>query len=351
MISVILAGGSGTRFWPVSTKERPKQLVELWGGRVMIGHTIDRLRRTSDLDESFIVCGEHLVAPMREALPEVDASNFIVEPMARNTAPAIALAAAHIAERFGEDVTFGVYPSDHYVGDPAVFDEAVALGHERAATGAIVTLGITPSRPETGYGYIHRTDDARDGAYAVEAFVEKPDHATALDYLASGDYLWNAGMFFMTPGTLFEELARQLPTMHEAMTGLRGVLDDEDADHHVHAAFERIEGVSIDYGVMEGAQQVEVIPAKFAWSDVGHWAALPEVAPVDEAGNVTEADTILHDVTDSILYSSNRDRILAGVGLDGMIVVDTDDAVLVMPKSRSQDVRAIVAALKERAQD
>lgn len=344
MIAVILAGGSGTRFWPLSRKDRPKQLVRLFGDRVMIGQTVERLARVTTTDRIVVVCGEHLIDAMRAALPELDEDNFLVEPAARNTAPAIALAAAWANHRFPGEVV-GVFPSDHFIGAPDRFDAAVVRASEAAKLGHIVTLGMQPNRPETGYGYIKQGASVQDleGVHAVDAFVEKPNLERALEYLAAGDFLWNAGMFFFSPSTLMEELERQLPEMHAGVQEIAATFDAdaETYDKALRGIFPELESISIDYGVMENARSVCVVPAEFAWSDVGHWAALPEIRETDAKGNVLEAPVILHDVEDSVFYSSDNARPIAAAGVKGLVVVDTPEAVLVIPKDRCQDVREL----------
>ena len=350
MIAIILAGGSGTRFWPLSRKARPKQLVRLWGERVMLGETLDRLADEIPAHKVFVVCGPHLEEGIRQAVPELPAENIIIEPSPCNTAPAIALATLHAQQRFGDEVV-GVFPSDHFIGSTEDFLQTARIAGEQAEAGGIITIGIEPTSPETGYGYIRRADDDQaEGVWEVDAFVEKPDRATALEYLSSGRYFWNAGMFFFKPTVLLEEIGRQMPGLHAGCGVMRGALAEaasaEVYERALTEMFERAEATSIDYGVMEGAELVRVVRARFAWSDVGHWAALPAVSQVDERGNVIRARAVLHDVDESIVYSTSEERVIAVAGMSGVVVVDTDDAVLVIPRDRAQDVRAIVAQLE-----
>lgn len=349
MIAVILAGGAGTRFWPLSQPLRPKQLIRLWGDRVMIGQTVERLAPIIPPERVLVVCGPHLLAPMRQALPELEASSFVVEPEPRNTAPAIALAAAHVRQRFGPDEVIGVFPSDHYIGDEAAFRRTVERAASRAREGAIVTIGVAPTRPETGYGYIRRGEplEQEEGAWRVAAFEEKPDAARALEYVRAGEHDWNAGMFFFTPEVLLSELERQMPETAAAIAQIEQAVGTPSLDRVTAEAFGRTEATSIDYGVMEGARRVEVVRASFPWSDVGHWAALPEVRPTDEDGNVVEADALLHQVRDSILYSTT-DRVVAAASVEGLVIVDTPEALLVIPRERAQQVRQLVDLWRER---
>lgn len=355
MNNIILAGGSGTRFWPVSRRERPKQLVELWGDQTMIEATVDRLRTASPEGRVVVVCGDHLTDPTREALAGVSDVDFLVEPEARDTLPAIVLAAIQVLETDG-DVPTGVFPADHYVGDTDAFAECVAAAEREADAGHIVTMGIEPTRPETGYGYIHFDDQTTitgEGldAHPVEAFVEKPDREVAERYLASGDYLWNSGIFCFKPSVLLGEVERQLPEMYEQVERIREAWDGGDRDEVIEEAFGEMQAISIDYGVMEEAEDVVVVPATYSWSDVGHWAAVDEVRDTDEQGNVVEADAELIDTTESVVYSEDTDRLLAAIDLDEMIVVDTDDALLVAPKSSAQKVRDLVDRLEDKGRD
>lgn len=357
MHNIILAGGSGTRFWPISRRERPKQLVELWGDQTMIEATVDRLRTASPEGRVVVVCGDHLTDATQAALEGVPAVDFLVEPRAKNTLPAIVLAAIEVLETDG-DVPCGVFPADHYVGEMDAFSTCVAAAEREARNGHIVTMGIEPTRPETGYGYIHfddetthgRTDD-KLGAHPVEAFVEKPTREVAERYLASGDYLWNSGIFCFKPSVLLGEVERQLPEMHQQVERMRQAWGTDEQAAVVDEAFGQMRSISIDYGVMEGAEDVVVVPATYSWSDVGHWAAVDEVRETDSKGNVVEADAELLDTRESVVYSEDSDRLVAAIDLDEMIVVDTEDALLVAPKSSAQKVRDIVDRLEEQGRD
>ena len=350
MIAIILAGGSGTRFWPLSRTKRPKQLVRLFGERVMIAQTFERLARVVSAERVYIVCGEHLCEDILREIPEMSREQLITEPEARDTAAAIALATAIIEARYDASTPVGVFPSDHYIGDRERFEVLMrAAGEVASSRDEIVTLGVKPTRPETGYGYIRRAAGEPDafGACVVKAFVEKPDADTAMEYLTSGQYLWNAGMFFFTPRTLRRELDRQAPRIARAYGELLAAWGEPSFEQEVARVFASIPSISIDYAVMEGAESVSVLPATFAWSDVGHWAALDEIERHDERGNVVRARVALYEVSDSIFYSTSSTKRIAAVGLEGMIVVDTPNAVMVIPKARAQDVRQIVEMLDE----
>ncbi|MFB6264098.1 MAG: mannose-1-phosphate guanylyltransferase [Bradymonadaceae bacterium] len=350
MIAVILAGGAGTRFWPSSRRHRPKQLLELAGDRPLIRQTADRLRDAPAVDDLLVVCGDHLVDALSEALPGVRRDQFVVEPAPRDTAPAFALACAHVSERLGDEPV-GLFPADHYIDQLDRFHDCLARAESAADAGSIATMGIEPTRPETGYGYIRYTPDAgTDGVHPVEAFVEKPDRQTALSYLESGSYLWNSGMFFMRPSVLYREMGRQMAESREALDDIRDELA-ADRDAAIGAPFERMEATSLDYGVMEGAEDVVVVPATFTWSDVGHWAAVDSVTETDSDGNAIRGDVLAKDTEDSVVVADGTDRFVAAVDLDGMVVVDTPDALLVIPKEKAQRVKEVVRDLEDAGRD
>lgn len=346
MIAVILAGGSGTRFWPLSRESHPKQLIHLYGGKSMVEHTIDRMRGLVPEDKVLIVCGERLLAATRGELPALQPANFLAEPVARNTAPAVGLAAAVAAARWGDEV-IAVLPSDHYVRDEEGFRARLTEAADAARAGHIVTLGIQPTRPETGYGYIRYAplDVLTDHAYRVAEFVEKPNFETAVGYLESGDYLWNAGIFVFRPSTMLDEFRRQRPAMYEGLQRIAEAWDSPDADEVLRREFPAMESISVDYAIMENARDVAVIPTSVGWSDVGHWAAVDTVLDPDALGNLVHGNVVAIDTRDSLLFDAT-DGVTAVVGLDGVVVVRTGDAVLVIPRHRAQDVRQVVAALK-----
>lgn len=344
---VIMAGGAGTRFWPLSRRHRPKQLLTLFGETPMISQTVDRFEGVVPPERILIITSESLADAVAEAVPQVPRENILLEPVGRNTAPCIGLACVVLRDRLqrGDEVV-AVFPADHYIRDPAAFRDSVQQAVDHADSGAIVTLGIEPTKPETGYGYIKAGAEVADGVRAVERFVEKPNRKNALHYLTDGDYLWNSGMFAFRVDAMLGEIGRQLPALAAELEALAPAIAAKD-DDAVAEIFERIEPVSIDYGVMEGAKNVAVVPVRFGWSDVGHWDALPYVAETDDAGNVTMGDVVAVDCRDSVLIGHDE-RVLAAVGLDHVVVVDTEDAMLVAVRDRAQEVRAIVEALKNR---
>lgn len=354
MYAIIMAGGSGTRFWPLSRRARPKQLLALFGDQSMICQTVGRLAPLVTPAEAVVVTAGHLVNDVLEQVPGLPRANVVAEPAGRNTAPCIALATRLIAQRAAqvgeEDPVIGVFAADHHVADPAAFRQAISRAAQVANdTDAIVTLGIEPTRPETGYGYIQVGES--DGVSArVVKFVEKPDAQRAEAYLASGDHLWNAGLFFFRASVMQTELARQLPRLHAIIAN---IVDGDPAgfDRRLVRLFPTVESVSIDYGVMEGASNVRVVPARCGWSDVGHFGALQGLLETDAAGNVTVGDPILQDSEGSVVLNGVAGHIVAVVGVTDLVVVHTEGATLVIPRTIVQDVRHVVAELTRRGRD
>ena len=308
--AVILAGGSGTRFWPLSRTKKPKQFLSLATERPLIAETYARVE---PLGPVWVVCGKDHESAVRASVPQ---ARVIVEPKAKNTAPAIALACRAV-QREDADATIAILPSDHHIARPDAFRETLRQAEKLAQAGELVTIGIKPTRPETGYGYIRKAGEK------VEAFVEKPDLATAERYVQDPAYFWNAGIFVFRADAMLAALARH---------GLGGDFDD-------------LPSISIDYGVMEREKRIAMIPGDFGWSDVGSFAALPEVRALDARGNAVSGDAILVDSDDCVVLSEGG-RLVAAVGLKGLCIVDAGDALLVVPRDRAQDVRAIVESLK-----
>ena len=334
--AVILAGGSGTRFWPLSRAKKPKQFLSLVTDRTLIAETFVRVEPLCSSERTWVVCGKDHVAGVREALPDLQDEHLLVEPAARNTAPAIGLACVH-ALREDPDAILMILPSDHHIARPEAFRTALSAAAQASQNGDLLTLGVQPTRPETGYGYLRRGAERRPGVFAVDAFVEKPDAATAQRYLQDPAYSWNAGIFVFRADAMLEALRRHLPKVHEGLTRGRD--------------FATLQSISIDYGVMEPESQtthrIALVPGDFGWSDVGSFAALPEVRALDARGNAVSGDAVAIDCEDCVVLSEGK-RLVAVVGLRGLCVVDAGDALLVVPRDRAQDVRAVVDALKAR---
>ncbi len=355
MYAIIMAGGAGTRFWPMSRHERPKQLLSLFGPQTLLAQTVDRIAPLTSPERTLIITGAHLVDAVRQILPQIPPENVIAEPVGRNTAPCVGLAAQIVRHRAGADADplIGVFPADHHVERPEAFRRAIADALDAAAhPGAIVTLGIKPDRPETGYGYIRHAPSPNAPAHPVLRFVEKPDRPTAERYLADGDHLWNAGLFFFRASTMIAEIQRQLPDLDRKLTQIADAFGDDDGGADALARlFPTIDPVSIDYGVMEGAPDVKVVPVEAGWSDVGHWAALPDLLGTDSKGTVLRGEVVAVDLHDTAAFNEDPNHLLALVGLRDLIVVHTPDATLVLHRDRAQDVRAVVDALKASGRD
>ncbi|WP_343206084.1 mannose-1-phosphate guanylyltransferase/mannose-6-phosphate isomerase [Rhodanobacter sp. MP7CTX1] len=347
LIPLILSGGSGTRLWPVSRKNLPKQFLNLAGEGTLFQQTITRTRQLPGVASPIVVASEDHRFLAAEQLLEVGIrdATIVLEPLARNTAPAIALGALQAQQR-DSDALLLVLPADHLIGDTAAFVAAVTQAIPLAEQGWLVTFGIRPDRPETGFGYIRRAEAIGNEGYRVEQFVEKPDLLTAESYLADGGYDWNSGMFLFKASRYLEELAVHAPAMlaavREAHANASADLDFVRIDHDT---FARVPDNSIDYAVMEKTQHAAVIPVDCTWSDIGSWSALWLTGDKDAEGNLREGDTLSIDSRNSLLRSHDR-HLLATVGIDDLIVVTTPDATLVAHRDAAQDVKKIVEQLK-----
>lgn len=341
---VILCGGAGTRLWPLSRRDRPKQMLALTGAESMLRLTAQRVNDPALYDAPFIV-GAAAQADAIEA--ELGSGGrLILEPAARNTAPAIALAALNVPP----DTILLVLPSDQVIADRDGFDAAVRRALPLAQDGWIVTFGMTPDRPETGYGYIRRGAKLGDGLFAAERFVEKPDTTTAAAYLADGGYDWNGGIFLLRADTLIAGLAQHAPDiLSAARAAVAGQSDGGGRISPDPAAFTATPAVSIDYALMEKAEKVAVAPVSVGWSDVGSWAALHDIAARDSAGNDVTGDAMLLDSRNCLVRSEGP--LVTLIGVEDLVVVATGDTVLVVPRDQSQRVKEIVDRLKAEGRD
>ncbi len=344
LVPVILSGGSGTRLWPLSRSAHPKQFLALDGEHSMLQATWLRLAGLDALQAPLVVTNEAHRFMVAEQLRQAgcEPAAIVLEPAGRNTAPAIAAAALQ-AQADGDDPLLLVLPSDHVVGDVEAFRAAVTRAVPEAAAGALVTFGIVPDAPETGYGYIRLGEG--EGVRKVDEFVEKPDETTARRYLESGNYAWNSGMFLMRAARYLEELGKYRPDILEACRkAFAGAARDADFLRLDKEAFEACPSDSIDYAVMEKTGAARVLPIDVGWNDVGSWAALWQVAERDGDGNASHGDVLALDCRNSFAWGERR--LVAMIGLDDMVVVDTDDALLVARKDQVQKVRDVVARLK-----
>jgi mannose-1-phosphate guanylyltransferase len=349
LFPVIIAGGSGTRFWPLSRAARPKQFLELVSSSPLIVETAARLAGLAENKDTFVVCGKAHAASVQKFLKGLPKKNVLVEPEAKNTAPAIGLATAHVAAVDPKGI-LAVLPSDQHVANVEGFRDTLLTAARAAADGHIVTIGIKPNRPETGYGYIRLgapISGTASGAHKVVAFVEKPNRETAQSYLESREYLWNAGIFVFRADVMMTAFEQYLPDLGKGLVHLRAAMKKKTYSTVLKKMFSTLPSISIDYAVAERADNIAVVPGDFGWSDVGSFNALPEVRATDLRGNVVVGDgAIVLDCDGCIVMAGKRP--LAVVGLSNAVVVDSGDAVLVLPKDKSQDVRKVVEALKAR---
>jgi mannose-1-phosphate guanylyltransferase/mannose-6-phosphate isomerase len=339
---VILAGGTGSRLWPLSRELYPKQLFKLTGGGTLLQDTCSRTREIANGCEPIIVVGREHRFMVREQLDELGLGNgvrIIVEPEGRNTAPATIVAALDAVSEH-EDPFLLVMPADHLIRGDHQFSEAVREGLAPASEGSLVTFGVKPERSETGYGYIERGE-----GYTVSRFVEKPDQLTAQAYLESGDFFWNSGIFLFKARSLLDLAERLVPDM---LAACRSALEGSRTEHGFicldEEGFARCSSDSLDYAIMERAENLAMIPVDFVWSDVGSWQALHQLLPKDEQGNVLQGDIIAEDTSGSLVWADSR--LVSTLGIDNLLVVETPDAVLVAPLERSQEVKRIVSRLK-----
>ncbi len=353
LYAVIMAGGAGTRLWPRSRKSMPKQLLKIVSNRTMIQETVDRLTPLVDADHIIVVVGEAHFKEINEQLADVPTENILVEPEGKNTAPCIGLAATHIRSR-DKDGVMVILPSDHLVVNGNRFRKTIKAAAEAARTRkCLVTIGIEPTLPETGYGYIQigeKLDTVQgEDVYVVEAFKEKPSRSTAQKFLKTGTYLWNSGMFVWTAETILEQIKTHLPALYEGLAKIEGVIGKETERKVTEKVYASLEPESIDFGVMEKAEDVVLLKGDFGWSDIGSWAAMEQIWPKDENGNFLNAEVISIESTGNIIHSTKK--LVAVIGLKDIVIIETEDAILVCAKEKAPDVRSVVDELKKRGLD
>jgi mannose-1-phosphate guanylyltransferase len=353
VVAVIMAGGVGKRFWPRSREKSPKQLLEIVGKGTMIQNTVERLKNFVDYRDVFVVTNKVQKGAVGKQLARVPEENIIVEPVGRNTAPCIGLAALHV-KRLDPSAVMVVLPSDHIIGDAKEFNRVLALAVETAReSNSLLTIGIHPTHPETGYGYIQMFNEEGEhnpyfskGVFRVKTFAEKPNLQTAERFLASGDFLWNSGMFVWSVDAILKEIERRLPDLYTELLKIEEVAGSSSYQSTLEHVYGLIRGISIDYGVMEKAAKVFVIPGNFGWSDIGSWDEVYRVSGKDTNGNSITGKVILKDTTDSYIYSP--DKVVATIGVNDLIIINTDDALLICRRGRSQDVKETYDYLKRK---
>jgi len=354
--AVILAGGRGTRFWPRSRTRTPKQLLNIVGQDTMLEQTVARLKPLISAERIWTVTNAEQAAAVRKQVPAAARKRVLIEPMGLNTAVAIGLAAIHVRHAAHDDALMAVLPADHYIEQPQKYRQIVSAALDVAREpGRMVVLGIPPTRPETGFGYIEKTGESigTEGfpVFAVRRFTEKPELKLAQEYVASGSYHWNAGMFFWRVSTFLENLKSFLPKTHDALEKLAGLIGTRSYDRKLRAMYAALENISVDYAVLEpatraqGPPRVFMIPAEVGWSDIGSWAAVYELLAKNSRENVLAGDGHTLDAEGNFLWSPSK--FVAAIGVRDLVVVETPDALLICPRNRAQDVGKIVKWLEE----
>lgn len=344
--ALIMAGGRGERFWPASRVDLPKQFLSLTGdGKTMIQMTVERISSLVAMEDIFIATNENYRSLVREQLPELPEQNILCEPVSRNTAPCIGLGAAHIASKYGDALMF-VLPSDHLIKYTSIFCQTLLDACEVAEKGDnLVTLGITPNEPETGYGYIKFSPQETLGrAYAVERFVEKPDLDTAKSYVESREYLWNSGMFIWKVSSILSAIQELMPEMYQGLMRIQESIGTPEQEKVLDEEFRAFKSVSIDYGVMEKAKNIYCLAGNFGWDDVGSWLAVSRIRKTNEFGNVVSGNVVTIGTKNSVIQG--KDKLIAAVGLKDIVIVDTDDAILICEKDSAGDIKKVLENLR-----
>lgn len=344
--ALIMAGGRGERFWPKSRKTMPKQFLSLTDdGKTMIQMTVERISSLVDRQDIFISTNKDYKKLVLEQLPGIPEENILCEPVGRNTAPCIGLGAVHVAKKY-EDALMMVLPSDHLIKYTKMFVNTLSDGCSIAEKGPnLVTIGITPDYPETGYGYIKFNPEISDGhAFGVDRFVEKPTLEVAKEYLETEEYLWNSGMFVWKVSTILENIQKFMPETYHGLQKIKEAIGTEQQDNVLESTFTDFKSESIDYGIMEKAENIYILPGTFGWDDVGSWLAVERIRKTNESGNVVEGNIITIDCKNNIIQGGKK--LIATVGIDGLIIVDTEDATLICDKDSAGDIKKVLENLK-----
>ncbi len=352
LFAVILAGGSGTRLWPRSRATRPKQFLDLVSDQTMVQQTVNRLLPLIPVEHIYFVAGAPHAGEMRKQVPDVPEENLIIEPTARGTGPCVALAAAYLRRR-DPDATMVSLHADHFILHEDRFRDALRASHAMAQQKMLVTLGATPTYAETGYGYIERGEALPDidqqKVFRIARFTEKPDPETAERMTASGRYYWNTGMFTWRVDTILEAFAQWMPEFNRQLQSIARALGTAHESETLNRIWPQVKVETIDRGIMEHATNAAVIPVDIGWSDIGSWAALDDLLEADEQGNVVRGDHLIIDTHDSFIHSNGK--LIAIIGLRELIVVETEDTILICPKHRAQEVKDIVEQLKQQKRE
>lgn len=347
--AVIMAGGAGTRLWPLSRKNRPKQLMRIFEGKSLLRLSFERLRALLDAEQIHIITGQDSVEVMAEELPELPRENFMGEPCARDTANAVGLA-AHLLALEDPEGTMGIFTADHVITPIDVFARTVQQGFEAAEhhADALITFGIKPRSAHTGYGYIHRGGRLDGDAYEIREFKEKPDQPTAERYVESGDYYWNSGMFVWRIPTILEQIRRHQPVIAEGLQAVAADFHDPDKADAVRRRFEALPKISVDFAIMEKADRIAVVEMPCDWLDVGSWTALAEIFKADDAGNTRAAPEVLALDARNNIFVGESDHLIAAIGCEGLIVIHAEDATVICRREDAQRIKELVDQVKGR---
>lgn len=350
LTAVIMAGGKGERFWPKSRANCPKQFLSLTAdGETMIQKTVKRLENLVEKQDIYIITNQEYLHLVKKQLPDLPKENIIAEPCPRNTAPCIGLAGAIIQKKY-QDAVMLVLPSDHLIHAEEIYINTLKKAVKFASKGEnLITLGIMPTYPETGYGYIkYLHDSSQDGIYDVECFVEKPDLETAKNYLRSREYLWNSGMFIWKASSILNNIKKYMPDLYTGLQPIANAYGTENFEKILMKNFPDLPAESIDFGIMEKAENIYTIPSSFGWDDVGNWLALERINATDNQGNLFDGDIISVDTRNCTVCANNKNnKTIALLGLDNLVIVDTPDALLICDKNSTQDIKKVLAEIRK----
>jgi mannose-1-phosphate guanylyltransferase len=345
---VVMAGGRGERFWPLSMNKLPKPFIPLLGSKSLIQSTIDRIQPLVPVERILISIGATHLDIARQQLPQIPAENFIVEPVGRDTSACLGFCALHIEQR-DPDGWMLALPADHYISDPEAFRNTIRTGLNNLEGATGVVFGISPVRPDTGYGYILAEKPAvQADAWPVIRFIEKPDAPTAAKYLASGNYFWNSGMFLWSNRTLLALFEKHMAELYRGLCSLRPLLKDNSSDPEIGRIFSQLPRISIDFGIMEKISGLRLIPAQFGWDDIGNWSSLERALPADSSGNIAQGPHVTVESSGCIVYAQSRT--VAVFGVSDLVVVEAYGKVLVCPKDKAGDLKRLVSALGSQEQ-